>query len=749
MAARFAYGSALALALLGFRLGSALYPLYRARPAFAVEPSSFLLPPDLGALLAATLGAFALALLLESALRGRFQATSFLPALDRTLATYAPLLLLLPCLLVVWPAAPLVSPLVLFFALDARNWLAFLAVGWTLVLKLGTGWIPRPRRTAPALGLLFVVLLGLTPGHRFRQPYDERYGTGDEPRYVRLAASLLHDGDADVSNAAENVGRRFSPVRTLGALASIPGAVVRTSGEAVRALFGGPIEGEASSLGGQVVAGRRGGEYYVYLPGFPLLIVPAMAVDSVVAPGRLPTVMVFCIGLAVLNALALFRLFEAVYPDREENLALAIALSLTLPLFAYSFQIYPEVAASICLCLCLVPILRRPSPSGRELFGFALGASLLPWLHTKYYSILGLVLVAFLVRHRRLSKSRLALALGLPALAVAFQALYLFAITGSPLPDALWVLNGYPRGTHLFNERTPSGLHYLFLGASEGLLVYAPHYLFALAGFFVLRRKSPWALWSSVLLLVPYVWIAASHDEGGAGGWSPPSRYFVAVTPVFALGMAAWVSLGRRAASVAFFSASLWIGLGMLRERNFLYDRLAFLGSGAIDPSPLLSSGGAYLAFLVLGGLALTLLDRKGGRPAMGAAAFVILVLLTGQAARLWSEPSDWMKTRDSGAARTLRPGRIELVLFRDCDVPALRFEGAGAPTELRIRGASFLRDVVVPPSNATELDVSADAFHQWTDEGRIAWRLLTVESLSAEERVRIEPVCRKEGVSR
>jgi hypothetical protein len=734
-----------ATALVAGRLSFVFYPFYRARTAFAIEPVSLVVPPGLGALVASTVVVFALALLVECRVRRRFQKVSLSDAFDNSVKTYSPALMLLPGLFLLTPGAPGVFPLVLFLALDARYWLVSAALGSCLALKLGEGRLPRPRRVVPALALLFLALVVLTPAQRFLQPYDERYGTGDEPRYVRIAASLLHDGDTDVSNAAENVGRRVSLERTARALASIPPAAFRTAVEAVAAAFGRPPEGEAASLGGQVVRGRKGGEFYVYLPGLPVLLLPAMALDSVVAPSYLGTVMLFSIALGALNAFAVYRLMTTVYPEGKDNLLVSMALALTPPLFAYSFQIYPEVTASICLSACAIPILRRSdSPPLRELLGFACGASLLPWLHTKYYSILGIVVLAFLVRHRNLAKTRLAVALGLPALAAGLQALYTFEITGSVLPDALWVLNGYPRGTHLFHAETPAGLHYLFLGASEGLLVYAPQYLFALLGLVALARQSRWAFGLSIAILIPHVLIAASHDEGGAGGWSPPSRYFVAVTPVLALGIAAWLSKRRSLGPMVLFAASFWIGLGMLEERNFLYDRAAFLGSGVVDPSALLRSSWLYPALLVSVVAILTWVERRRARGAVAAGSIALVVVLAGQVSRLGSTPQEWIRAKNTEEPRALKPGRSEPVLFRDCAEPAIELQGGESATGLRVRGAGFSRDVVVPSTTKTELDVSGDAFHQWTGDGSVSWQLFSLRPSTDGGRLHIEPFCRK-----
>lgn len=676
-----------ALALLAYRLSFQLYPLYWARPSLVAGSASLLAPEGAFGMAVPTIAAFLGLVLTEVYLRRRILGRHFGEALAETDRTYAPVCLLLPCLLLLAPGAPAVPPLAFWLALDARHWLASLAFLGCLWLKLGGRVSPR---LAPpvALVLLALVLLALTPRHRFTQPYDERFGTGDEPRYIRITASLLYDGDTDISNASDHV---------LGA------------NKTERRLEIQPT-GEARSLGGQVVAGRRGGEYYVYLPGFPLLLVPAMAIDSIVAPHHLWTVMSFCLLLGVVNAWSLSRLPGA-------GLALASALALTPPLLAYSFQVYPEIAASICVSASMIAILRGTSPPGRwEAAGFAAATTLLPWLHTKYYPLWGALLLGFLLRFRSLPKKRLALVLVAPALSVGLQSLYVFRIAGSFLPDALWVLNGYPRGGTLFNRQTLSGLHHLFFGGSEGLLIYAPQYLLGLFGLAGMWRRNRLGFWLSLSLLVPYVLAAASHDRGGAGGWSPPCRYFVPVIPVLAFGLAEWLeerpSAARKGALLVLLLASFWMGFGMLEERHFLYDREAFRTSGAVDPSPLLP---AYPALLAVAALLYHAFERRWMRRSGVAVLAFALLLAAGHLPLRWSRPQSWTPARPSMQGRLVRPARSELFLFRDCEKPALRGLVSAAP---------------------------AGEFVQWTRAGRIGWKLLEARALEGSEARRVEPIC-------
>ncbi len=604
---------------------------------------------------------------------------------------------------------------------------------------------------------LFVALVGLTPRGRFSQSYDERWGTGDEPRYVRLAASLLHDGDTDVSNADDLVARRFSPARTARGIESAVAAFGRSLEDIVRSVAGRSPEGEARSLGGQVVAGRQGGEYYVYLPGFPLLLAPAVAIDSLVAPNHLWVSLLTCLLLAVGNAFALARLVGIVLGNRLGSLALAIGLVLTPPLFAFGFQLYPEIAASLCLTSFLI-VLVDPKPADKASFVFfALAAALMPWLHTKYYPLWAVSMIALVVRFRKDGRGRLALPLSFAFASVGLQALYMFSITGSIVPDALWVLNGYPRGAEIVNAQTLRGLYYLLFGRSEGLLVYAPHYLLAFAGLAALRRSHRFGFWLSLLLLVPYLLIAASHDQGGAGGWSPPARYFVPVIPVLALGLASFLKAGptspRVGALLALTSAAFWIGTGMLAERNFLYDRAAYLAAGALDPSPLLGSGSpaeplarklAYPLLLVAGLFLLRTAERSRAPAYRFVVPFLLLVVGSGYAALAWAPPGDWTPPRPR--SRLVRPGRSSALVVSNCATPGVRLEALERPSELEVSAYGFERKWVAPSREALVVDVGVRrAYRQWRTDKRVDWKLVELRAPPGGDPIRVEAVCREQ----
>jgi hypothetical protein len=702
-----------------------------------MESVSLLIPPGLFAAAVAGLSFFLLAWLVEAILYRLALHLPWKASFAESMRSYSSLMFLWAFGLLFVPGLPV--PMVgWWLLLDGSAWILTLIAAASLYSKVSfalrhqpamPSWLRRVLKASGATFLFGIMLLSIlfvmTPSRRFSEPYDARWGTGDEPRYVRLAASLLYDGDADITNAEEHVGRRPEPLQILSYVAEWPGEALSTLGDVLSTLWSESSD-QASGLGGQVIRGKEGGTYYVYLPGFPLLLTPAMTLDAYLFPGRLPFVMLTCLIVGVLTAVATARLIEPYLDGRLESYLMVTGLGLILPMFFYSFQIYPEMAAALCLALMLATLLDKNVDLRRALL-FGMAAGLLPWLHTRYYSVLVVCMLALMyrVRRERVPGKIGASAFILPSVSVALQCLYVFHIAGSLLPDTLWVLNGYSRGGHLLNPEVLTGLYYLLLGREEGLLVYAPVFVLAVPGIFSLWRQSKFAACLSVAVVAPYLWISASHDQGGAGGWSPATRYLVPVTPVLALWLAAWLGRNefRRLRWSAFYvtlAASFWIAQGMLVERHFPYDRNAYLSSGVLNVSAGLGSALEaeawstrilYPALLVLFLGLVWIGDRRRGRVSLGgvAVAAVGMVLVSGAIAQTWIGRERWLGAHPAAGEVRLRPGRATLLELPACGnrTAGLRFVGEEGSHELTVSGDGFQRQLVVPPISETEMDVA------------------------------------------
>ena len=761
--------------LIAFGLSHLVEPLYRAQPQILLSAPALLLPPrglQTSIVLVLVLSALWMG---ESLFYRRVLGLEWRVAFRETVRTYTPLVLLLIYVPVLVPGRAPLPFIGWWLVVDARAWIATLVVACAIYLKV-TFLAPfldahrdRWRRVSGSrlafLGLvlgLLATLLASIPERRFTQPYDERWGTGDEPRYVRITASLLHDGDADVGNAEELIEKRPDPARALTHVAAWIPATIGTAYEAAKSIFGIEPRGRVEWIGGPVLEGRKGGTFYVFLPGLPFLLTPSMAVDTFVNPDRLVFTLFTCLLLGTFCTLAIARLVEPAIGSRLGGVGLAFAIGVTPPLFFYHFHVYTEVTATICITLMLIAVLSTRLTL-RWAIAFGLSGALLPWLHTKYLPIWGVLLLAYCWKGFR-SKAGWKLfgwALTLSCLGMGLQCLYVFHITGSLLPDALWVARGYPRGATFLNQKTLPGLYYLLLDRAEGLLVYSPLYLFALPGAWALRRQSPFAFGLGLVIVVPYLFTAASHDQGGLGAWAPPARYLVPLVPVMALCLAAWLrdpEMRRlRWTALAFVAAAgFWIGQGMLTERHFVYDRSAFLASGVVDPSPVLGSvgtaqsvwqRGAYPVFLVLVFGLVWMWEGRGWRaqPTVLAAAVVAMVVAVGSLASAWSQPRDWIRGRPATGAARIRSPRPLYVALPDCGTraPRLRFHGTGGSHGVTVSGPGLERELKVPSSSTAELDVSVEPIRTVGRGDRRAIAVVRIALHRGENPVDVEAFCR------
>ncbi len=683
-----------------------------------VEPLALLVPPNAGHAAVEVALVFLAVWVLESLLYTRLFRLPLRDGLTANLETYTPLAVLWGSVLLFIPGLPLVPTIAWWLVLDAAPWLVTLVVAcvvWRKVAFIGERasvvieWeaIVRWRVTTLVLALALVALVAsLTPSRRFTQPYDERWGTGDEPRYVRMTASLLHDGDANIENAEELIGRRAEPLEFLfHVLGWIP-ASFRTAGEAVSSLLGSEPAGSATWLGGPVIEGRKGGTYYVFLPGLPLLLVPLMAIDSWLHPERLTLTLYTCLVLGVVLTLLLARLVEPLIGSRVRACGLAVAMSLTLPLFFYHFQIYTEVPAAVCLtAMLLVLFSTRLTRSG--LLAFAVAGAFLPWLHAKYLPIWGISVLALAWKgwQEKADFRQVGFALSVACVGLGLYCLYGFHITGSLMPDAIWVTRGYAREATVASASTLPGLYYTLVDRAEGFLVYAPMYVLAVPGALALGRRSRFAFVLSLAIAVPYLLVAASHDQGGAGAWSPTTRYMVPLLPVFALFLAAW--------------------LGDAGDRTLRWTALAIAAAGSFS--------------------LLLLWERRGWSmtPVRVWVAALALILVAGSSAALWSGPEEWIHRRGKGSTR-VRGSRAVALELPDCGAyaPRLRLQGTGVEHDVTVRGPGFQRALRVPSTRATSLEVSVAPVLRFARSAREAVRVVTVRLDAEQQPVDVQAVC-------
>jgi hypothetical protein len=416
-----------------------------------------------------------------------------------------------------------------------------------LALRLPAVRLPAPR----AGGIFFVSFLAyaiLSP------PWARHWDghPGNEPKTLRMAVALGHGLTLDV----EGVSGPMETLPTRPLLEAARDAVVAAARETFRlesAMLHGGYGGvgasaiRATRVTRQTVRGKEGGIYYVLAPGPAFVLAPALRVDRALnlargTEGRLAVTLLLWNAVAALLVAAVFQLARDA--TGRPGLAAAVAgfFALVPPLLFYFYQFYPETLGALGLAVAVRLIVFARRWTARTTLGLGLLLAALPWMHQKFLP-LWLVLVAMAVYRAvdEMVSLRALVALLVPQVVTLYlTALYNFAVTGSARPDALYLAWG-PAG--VTTDRMGQGLLGLVLDARYGLIPYAPSYVLALAGLFLLFRGRPARLaWALPAAAVYYVTVASADNWSGAV--CSLGRYVMPLVPLLAALVA--VTLDRR-----------------------------------------------------------------------------------------------------------------------------------------------------------------------------------------------------------
>ena len=318
---------------------------------------------------------------------------------------------------------------------------------------------------------------------------------------------------------------------------------------------------------GGFLTGKNGGTYMVHQPGLSFLMLPAYYLDRQVTvaqpssaqwPDTLRAVNAFFLAVYLLWTVIVFRFLRRLVGATSTAWVTTLALMLTLPVAAFPFQLYPELVAGVLVFLVAGHVLfpsspARPSrvrcPGFVSSFVYGVLAGYLPWLHVRFSAVAMVLAVGAGVALRGDRRRAFGFAIGF-TVALGCLALYVYRITGSVLPTALWYAEG---GGHVLalTEAIRSSVGYV-LDRDWGLLAHAPVYLLALPGCYWIARRRPDVAWlcgaAWFALLLP----AAGHTLHAAG--TTPTRLIVAVVPLAAVPLAELLARcgNRRPIRIAF-----------------------------------------------------------------------------------------------------------------------------------------------------------------------------------------------------
>ena len=390
---------------------------------------------------------------------------------------------------------------------------------WTAIASIGA---PSRAFALPGRRTLLIVSFALyvTFGHRSA---DGVGPDGVEPHYLVVTQSLLRDHDLAIENNHTRGDYHEYYARDLR-----PDFMRRGLNEVI---------------------------YSIHSPGLPALLVPAFAVA-----GYWGTVVMMCL-FAALAAAAVFDLAEMLAGPAVAWTTWA-AVCLTVPFVPYSWLIFPEMPGGLVVAWTALWLYAPLPVRARSWIWRGLALAILPWLHTKFVILLAAMVVALFLRVWR--NPRAAVALVTPVVVSLGLWLYSFyRLYGAFDPQVPY--GDFPK-LYVLVANIPRGVLGLLFDQKFGLLVYAPIYVIAITGCWMILRRSD-LRWFGLALLSTVVAFVASSARMYMwwGGSSAPARFLVPILPLLApmIAVALYqIGTSARRAAALLLAVSLLVAVG-------------------------------------------------------------------------------------------------------------------------------------------------------------------------------------------
>lgn len=406
------------------------------------------------------------------------------------------------------------------------------------------------RRFVPTLPALLVFLISLAIYIALTPRFLGKvwYPTGDEPYYLLIAHSLLHDGDIELSNNFEKQDYWHY----------YPGELYPRH--------------EAKTT----VAGL----YAKHAPGVSLLILPGYAIDD-----WRGTVFTYNL-IGALLAANIFLLAYEVSRKVWVALLLWLTFSFSNPLLSYTFLVFPALASALLTVYAVRRIrldgvaapLSANGPLRLLLVGSCIG--FLPWLHARFLPI-SLVLFLYLVWREIAARRRAHM---LPHPPVRGDSLWLRSLA-LLLPATAGLASLFAYFQILYSTFLPNYGDHAGMGATSewvvaffgsfldqqwGLFIHAPVFILAIVGVMFLLRERKWGevFWLAALGL-PYAVIILTYEHWW-GEWCPAARYWVSLIPLLVIPLASVLG-GRVRAGFGLLYLAL-AGIGWAVMAIFMYE---------------------------------------------------------------------------------------------------------------------------------------------------------------------------------
>lgn len=364
------------------------------------------------------------------------------------------------------------------------------------------------RWSANRAALVAAIVYALAIPAMLRTPID-----GDEPFYLLVTESMVHDRDLDLANQYRTLARSAT-----GRTDLVP-------------QLGDPT-------------GPRGEQYSRHEPFLPLLLIPGHGIGGL--PGALAVIALF--GALLVRSTVRWMEDEGIADTAARAVFPFFAFG--PPVLFYATRIWPEVPAAFCYVEALRGIRNRRA---QRWIPAILGLVL---LKLRFVLLAVGLLGVWLAGQRRTVNGKRSFAFVQESAGWRSHvhrlpfAVVLSVIIALPLAIA-WLVTGRPMSVHTWRELIPGGNYArgffgLLADGMSGIAFRAPFYLI---GLFALTRwrTMPRGFRDGILASLLYIVYLLPRPEW-FGGWAPPLRYIVFVMPVLALGAAAvWDRVSRGA----------------------------------------------------------------------------------------------------------------------------------------------------------------------------------------------------------
>ncbi|MHB8054450.1 MAG: hypothetical protein ACYDH3_04295, partial [Candidatus Aminicenantales bacterium] len=414
---------------------------------------------------------------------------------------------------------------------------------WGVVIDRFIAW-PTGRRIA---ALTFFAVLLTNGGALLITENGVSFG-GDEPHYLLVSHSLARDGDLDLSNNYEFKDfESYMPAHAPLRPHTVPGK-------------------------------KAGSRYSFHSPGIAVYLLPFYLLG--LALGKSALIFLVRFGMSLIGAffgIQIYLYAREAWGRERLALGLWILATLTAPVFFYSNHIYPEifVAAAGLYVFRRLRFTKALKTGDYVLIGFLIASFV--WFHALKYAFIQAPLALYAlrrlwVRDGPAGRARRVTALIAPAafcLAVYF--ILQWALYGSFNPTAVsWQGAMNSRQTLGFFKGLFTGIPFktrwqtlagYFLDQRDGLLPYAPVYLFAFLGVVSLFRKKAGEAGWLLFFALPYIFVSAFLTQ--RAGYAPQARPLVAVIWVPLLFIGAFIADDRKHVFRYLFNGALGLSLVM------------------------------------------------------------------------------------------------------------------------------------------------------------------------------------------